>query len=153
MKITSILAKEDIIPDLKPAPKDEILKTLVELLASNKKVKQKGKILEILKKREELVSTAIGNGVAIPHGKVNNLNRFICAFARCPEGTDFESLDEKPTHFFFLLLAPENAPNENLRALAKIARILGNEKYRSALAKAKDSAEIYSLFESADQEE
>src|SRR6185503_21035524 len=88
------------------------------------------KVLDVLLERERISTTAIGEGVAIPHGKLAGVDRVLGAFARSPEGVDFASLDGGPTHLFFALIAPENAAADHLKALARISRLLKDEAFR-----------------------
>lgn len=102
-------------------------------------------VMEILMSREDLGSTAVGNGVAIPHGKVPGLDKIVALFGRSSKGLDFQSHDEKPTHLFFVLLAPETAIGNHLQALARLSRLLKDSKTRDALINA-PAAELYNIL-------
>ena len=150
MKITEILAPEMVLPELKGSTKDQVLKELAQGLA----VKYPGIKLEdliaVLSERERLGSTAIGDGIAIPHGKLRGANKIIGAFGRHREGVDFESLDGNPTHIFFVLVAPEDSASLHLKALARVSRLLKDDAFRERLTEAADSAEIYRLIKEED---
>jgi PTS system nitrogen regulatory IIA component len=109
------------------------------------------RIMEILMERESLGSTGIGEGVAIPHGKSKDLKRLLASFGRSNPGMDFQSMDGKPTHLFFLLVAPENSAGIHLKALARISRLMKDQAFRKRLAEAKSTEEIYSLFVESDE--
>jgi len=103
-----------------------------------------------LEDRERLNSTALGEGVAIPHGKLANVKRVIAAFGRHPAGVDFQSIDGKPTHLFFLLVAPEDSAGAHLKALARISRLLKDEGFRKRLLAAGDAHELYATIRDED---
>ncbi len=107
---------------------------------------------EALVEREELCSTAIDSGVAIPHVKLLDIPDITIAFARSEEGIDFDSLDGKKTHLFAVLITPENRPTEtHITLLARIARILGQNKVRSRLVASKEAHDIYNLLIEEDE--
>jgi PTS system nitrogen regulatory IIA component len=109
------------------------------------------KILEVLTERERISTTAIGEGVAIPHGKLPGVERVLGIFARSREGVDFASLDGGPTHLFFVLIAPENAAADHLKALARISRLLKDPAFRSQLIEGKTREEIFDIIAQEDQ--
>ena len=146
MKILDILRKEFIIDRLKSKDKNGVLKELAEVLVENGKVKDLKKVVETLQERERLGSTGIGDGVAIPHGKVKGFTRIVAAFGRSLDGIDFDSIDGKPVHLFFLLLAPEKSAGDHLKALARIARLMNDKSFRDELMAAKDGEEIYNII-------
>lgn len=151
MKITDFLTVETIIPSLNSQAKDAVLQELAKgLVAAYRGLDQK-KVLDVLRERERISSTAIGEGVAIPHGKLAEVERVLGVFARSVEGVDFASLDGGPTHLFFVLVAPENAAADHLKALARISRLLKDEAFRRRLLAGKNSQEIYQLIASEDE--
>jgi PTS system nitrogen regulatory IIA component len=103
-------------------------------------------MIEVLNEREKLGSTGIGEGVAIPHGKVGGLPKLVAAFAVSHAGVDFEAIDGKPSQIFFALVAPENSAGIHLKALARISRLFKNAKFRGQILEAKDAQEIYQLI-------
>ena len=104
----------------------------------------------MLQERERISSTAIGDGVAIPHGKLPGLDKIYGAFARSPSGVDFNSLDGGPTHLFFVLIAPENAATDHLKALARISRLLKDESFRQRLLAGSTPQELFQLISTED---
>lgn len=135
MKLRDILKKDAIVDDLKS---DDKKGTLAELAAAACKViptLNKDDILSVLLNREKLGSTGIGNGIAIPHGKIASLESIFAIFGRSHGGVNFESHDQKPTHLFFVLLAPEAAIGSHLQALARLSRLLKENSMREKLIK------------------
>ena len=132
MKITDFLSRETIVPTLASREKNAALEEMAGYLGSTHHL-DKNKVLKVLLERERISTTAIGEGVAIPHGKLNGVERVVGVFARSPEGIDFASLDGAPTHLFFVLVAPENAAADHLKALARISRLLKDEAFRRRL--------------------
>jgi PTS system nitrogen regulatory IIA component len=126
-----------------------VLSELCRPLAQAQKVDGQ-KLLETLLEREKLGSTGIGEGVAIPHGKVASLPALAASFGRSTAGVDFRAIDGRPTNLFFALFAPENSAGVHLKALARISRIFKNPAFREAILKAADAVEIYRLIEVED---
>ena len=151
MKISDFLSVKTVIPSLAGQEKNAVLQELAEGLAANYQSLDKDKVLEVLRERERISTTAIGEGVAIPHGKLPNVDRVLGVFARSLEGVDFASLDGAPTHLFFVLIAPENAAADHLKALARISRLLKDEAFRRRLLAGKDSQELYTLIAEEDE--
>ncbi len=142
MKISEMLDDSLIIDELKGRTKQDVLEEFSDLLHENGVVDDGEGLARVLAARESLGSTGIGDGVAIPHGKVKGLNRLVLAFGRSRKGVEFDSLDGGKAHLFFLLVAPEDAPGEHLKALARISRILKNGDLRDSLMKAAGKKEI-----------
>jgi PTS system nitrogen regulatory IIA component len=108
-------------------------------------------VLTVLLEREKISTTAIGEGVAIPHGKLPGVERVLGVFARSPQGVDFASLDGGPTHLFFVLIAPENAAADHLKALARISRLLKDEAFRRRLMEGQTSQELFNIIAEEDE--
>ncbi len=151
MKITDILHKDSIIGKLTSRDKKGVLEELVSVLVEHGRLKNKEKPVQVLLERERLGSTGIGDGIAIPHGKLKDIKGIICAFGRAREGIDFQSIDEKPSHLFFLLFAPEESAGEHLQALARLSRILKDGQLRKRLMEAASEEEIYRLIAEEDK--
>lgn len=147
MNITDMLKKEFIIEELKSKTKREVLFELSEVFLQGNFNIDSDSMVKVLLEREKLGSTGIGDGIAIPHGKLPGLENLIVSFGRSKEGIEFDSLDGKPVHIFFLLMAPENSAGQHLKALAKISRMLKEETFRNDLMKMQTSDEIYSLID------
>jgi PTS system nitrogen regulatory IIA component len=130
--------------------KTSAIEEMADWLASCYPQLDSKKVLEVLLDRERISTTAIGEGVAIPHGKLAGVDRILGVFARSPQGVDFASLDGEPTHLFFALIAPENAAADHLKALARISRLLKDEKFRLRLIAAQNQQELYATITSED---
>lgn len=149
MKLSELLERTAIIDDLKSSDKKGVLTEFAALVHKVFPKLQQDEILEILSNREQLGSTAVGNGVAIPHGKVPGLDKITALFGRSKKGLDFQAHDEKLTHLFFVLLAPETAIGNHLQALARLSRLLKDEKIRERLVLC-PFEELYELLISED---
>ena len=123
MKIMDILVNDAVILNLGAGSKREVLAEMAGALAKVEPQIEGDRLLEVLLEREALQSTGIGDGVAIPHGKMAGLDRLVASFARSSEGVDFESIDRRPTHHFFLLVVPEHSGGQYLKALARIGGV------------------------------
>jgi PTS system nitrogen regulatory IIA component len=150
MKISDFLNPELILPELAARTKEEVLQELADRIARNFPEVPAEQLLRILKERERLGSTGIGDGFAIPHGKSKSIDRMIISFGRSRAGIPFDSLDGKPAHYFFVLIAPENSAGDHLKALAKISRFLKNSLFKESLAKAEGQAELQKLCQDQD---
>jgi nitrogen PTS system EIIA component len=150
VKISDFLNVRSIIPVLKSRDKSAAIEEMAAWLASCHRELNNQKVLDVLRERERISTTAIGEGVAIPHGKLPGVQRVMAVFARSLEGVDFESLDGAPTHLFFALIAPENAAADHLKALARISRLLKDEPFRKHLMEAKNEQEIYNVIAKED---
>jgi PTS system nitrogen regulatory IIA component len=152
MKLSEILQPECIISDLKAHDKRSALEELSRVITDQEPSLNKGYLLQVLLERERLGSTGIGEGIALPHGKVNKLERLLASFGRSIEGLGFDSIDNQPVYLFFLLVAPENSAGAHLQALAKISRFLKDSTFRQRLMDADSTAEIYRIIIERDEE-
>ncbi|MDH5761373.1 MAG: PTS sugar transporter subunit IIA [Nitrospinota bacterium] len=146
MKISDILKEGFIIADLKAEDKTEALNEISIFLERQGIIPDHAQLLQGLLNREQLGSTGIGDNMAIPHAKSENIEEIVTVFARSPKGLDFESLDRKPVHFIFMLLAPSASTGLHLKALAKIARLFKNPSLRENILNAENAGKIYSLM-------
>ncbi|HUK65930.1 MAG TPA: PTS sugar transporter subunit IIA [Anaeromyxobacteraceae bacterium] len=149
MKIVEFLEASAVVDDLVGNSPQAVLGELTRPLAGRHQMDAQ-RLLETLLEREKLGSTGIGEGVAIPHGKVQGLPLIMASFGRSKAGVDFKAIDGKPTHLFFTLFAPENSAGAHLKALARISRIFKSPAFRESILKAKDAPEIYRLIETED---
>lgn len=150
MKITEFLSPDAVIGSLSAKEKSAVLEELCRPLASRLPNVSVEQLREVLEDREKLGSTGIGEGVAIPHGKLPGLPSLMATFGRSIEGVDFDAIDGKPTHLFFALVAPENSAGIHLKALARISRLFKNAKFRQAILEAGSAEEIYRLIAEED---
>jgi len=152
MKTSDFLSSKAVCADLKGESKQDIISELVDLLIDNGEIdkKFKKKILEVLMGREALGSTAIGQGIAIPHGKCDCVKQLVGCLAVSKKGIDFDSLDGEPAYIFFLLIAPVDSAGPHLKALAKISRLLKDKYVRASLKSAKDEKTILTIVRQED---
>jgi PTS system nitrogen regulatory IIA component len=150
MKITDILVREGSILDLVATSKDELLAEMASGLAAVEPGLGEDQLLGVLRERESLQSTGIGEGVAIPHGKIGGLDRLVATFARSSAGVDFDSIDGQPTHLFFLLVVPEQSGGQHLKALARISRFFRDASFREKLLGADELDDIFRAIEEED---
>ena len=146
-----LLDKRMIISQLVSTSKEGVLRELVRAIAQAEKQVDENRLIEILLERESLGSTGIGDGVAIPHGKSKEVKRLLASFGRSLTGVDFQSMDGKPTHLFFLLVAPENSAGIHLKALARISRLMKENAFRKRLLDARSVDEMGSIFAAEDE--
>ncbi|MGI8527630.1 MAG: PTS sugar transporter subunit IIA [Pseudolabrys sp.] len=145
MPLTELVASNAISPALKVADKRQAIQVLATRAAELTGQPERS-ILEILQQREKLGSTAVGNGVAIPHGKLPKLNRLFGLFAKLQKPIDFDALDNEPVDLVFLLLAPEGAGADHLKALARVARLLRDGEVARKLRESRDAGAIYAVL-------
>jgi PTS system nitrogen regulatory IIA component len=145
MKILDVLDKEAILIDLKSKDKIGILNELVEPASRITGIDHK-QMVQVLMERERLGSTGIGGGIGIPHGKLKDLDKLVLGFGLSREGVDFESMDGRPTHIFFLLITPEHSTDLHLKLLARVSRLLKKEPLKEMMMKAKSAEEIVSII-------
>lgn len=121
MSLSHLVRPELVFPRIRTGGRDELLRDLARQLEERGFVRKSNKLLELLLQREELGSTALGRGVAVPHCKMAGLGRSVLAVATCPEGVDFQAEDGKPARLVFLLVSPASSPADHLRALAAVS--------------------------------
>jgi len=143
MHLSDILRPEMVWVELSASTKPEVIRELAHLISANDSSLDEKTVGEVLMERERLGSTGIQDGIAIPHGKVPGLGRIVIACGRSQDGIDFDAHDQRPTHLFFVLLAPEFAAGQHLKALAKLSRILKDAPFREKLMSSKDSKEFF----------
>lgn len=146
MRLTDILDQELLLPDLQGQNKREVLNEFAGLLDSRGKIRDRNGFLEVILAREALGSTGIGEGIAIPHGKLKDLDCLVLSFGISHKGVDFDAMDGNPVHIFFVLIAPEDSPGDHLKALARISRVLKNRNFRKRLLEASSADELYQLI-------
>jgi len=153
MKIMDFLSKDAIEPDLKSTKKEDVIREMVDLLISANELDKsnRNKAIEALMERESLGSTAIGQGVAIPHAKTDCVSKLVGAFALSRKGVDFDSLDGEPVYIFFLLLAAQDSAGPHLKALARISRIFKDKYFRDNLRNCVDKNAIIKVISQQDE--
>jgi PTS system nitrogen regulatory IIA component len=143
MNMKDALRESCVIANLKGRTKEEVLTELASSLKSAGLVQDVGQAVGVILEREKLGSTGIGDGVAIPHGKMKGLDRILCVFGRSKEGIDFDAVDGKPVHIFFLLLAPEDSAGLHIQMLSRISRILRDPSFRKRLIEEGDDKDLF----------
>ena len=149
MKVTDILVRDASRLELAASGKDEVLVEMATALAGAEPSIDVDVLLHVLRDREELQSTGIGDGVAIPHGKLPGLERLMVSFARSP-GVDFAAIDGEATRLFFLLVVPEHSGRQHLQALARISRFVRDEGFRQRLLAARQVEDVFAAIEDED---
>jgi PTS system nitrogen regulatory IIA component len=150
MKIMDILVRDAVILDLSSTSKEGLLAEMARSLAKAEPSVDADRLLQVLMDREGLQSTGIGEGVAIPHGKMPGLERLLASFARSVKGVDFESIDGQSTQLFFLLVVPEHSRGQHLKALARISRFFRDASFRQKLLEANELDEVFRTIENED---
>jgi PTS system nitrogen regulatory IIA component len=143
MKISDVLERETIIPDLQSRTKPDVIRELAQNLAAAHPGINNEKLIEVLMEREKLCSTAVDSGVAIPHAKMTGISDIIAGFGRSIEGIDYDSLDAELTHLFIILVAPETSIGAHIQLLARISKIFRNPDLRTKLMTLETQDEIY----------
>ncbi|OGP61892.1 MAG: hypothetical protein A2169_00230 [Deltaproteobacteria bacterium RBG_13_47_9] len=151
MKILDYLQEEWVISNLKATDKLSILKELSGLLVKPTQIASEGELLQTLLEREKLGSTGIGEGIALPHGRFKKLKTFFISFGRSLKGVDFDSIDRKSSHLFFLVMAPENSVVDNLKLLGRIVTLLKDTSFKKRLIKARSQKELFQILSEEDQ--
>ena len=151
MKIMDYLDEEWVIPDLKGADKPSILKELSSVLVKACQASSVEELFQVLLDREKLGSTGIGEGIAIPHGRLKKLKRFCISFGRSLKGVDFDSIDRKPSQLFFLVMAPENSAADNLKLLSRIVTLLKEPSFKKRLMEAQSQKELFQIISEEDE--
>jgi len=150
MKLLDIVSPGGVVDDLRAETKEGVLREMSEVAASGIPSLSAQSLTSILMERESLGSTGIGDGVAIPHGKVPGLTGLLAVFGRSRAGVQFHSLDGKPAHLFFLVVAPEQSAGMHLKALARISRLLKDARFRRSLLDARDADDLRRILEEED---
>ncbi len=143
MRILDFVRQELVLPDLQGRDKPSILNELAGHFAERVPGVDAGALVKVLTERERLASTAIGEGVAIPHAKFDAVGQLTACVGRAREGVDFESIDGKPTFLFFVLVAPQSSTGAHLKALARISRLFKDPGFRTRLMQATDADDLY----------
>lgn len=149
MKLSKFCEEELMSFDLSAATKEDIIKELVELAAKSSMVRDKEELMAAVLEREKLVTTGVGYGVAFPHAKTRAIKGITIAFGRSEVGVEFEAMDKKPVHLFFLIAAPEDAIGAHLNVMARLSYVMKSEKNRERLMRAKTAGEVMLILDSA----
>ncbi len=145
MEVTDLISTDGVLANLRAASKKQALQELSQRAAQITGLHERT-IFDVLMERERLGTTGVGNGIAIPHGKLANIDRLFGLFARLERPVDFDSIDERPVDLIFLLLAPESAGADHLKALAKVSRLLRDQAVCEKLRGTDDSDALFSVL-------
>ena len=152
MNLLDILSPESIIVDLKGESKEEIITELVNSLPVGDAITDRDQVLQAVIDREKIMSTGIGDGIAIPHGKSAAVTELVAAMGTQRRGMDFDALDGEPAYVFFLLVSPANVSGPHIKALARISRLLKNDEFKKKLIEAGSAEEIIASIEAAERD-
>lgn len=146
MKISDILDESVVRVHLKGKSKDEIINEMIAIVNHSNKITDIEKVREAIFEREKIMSTGVGNGFAIPHGKSDAVLDIVAAFAITEEPIDYESLDEQPVHLIFLLVGKDSMVGPHIKLLSRISRLMNKEDFRKKLLDAKTAKEVIEIF-------
>lgn len=147
MEVNEFINENLIKMDLQSKDKDSVIKEMIEIMAENEIITDKQEVIDKAMEREAKGTTGVGKGVAIPHVKSNAVKRPAVAFGRSGAGIDYGSMDEKPSHLFFLITVPEESHDQHLKLLAQLSRNLVHDDFRDKLIQAKDAKEVMNILE------
>jgi len=150
MKIVDLIKRDMVVPALEATDKRAILEELAAYMAEHHAKIDRASLAKVLIEREGLASTAIGEGVAIPHGKLTSVSEIVACLGRAVAGVDFDSMDGAPTYLFFVLVAPESSTGAHLKALARISRVFKDPEFRRRLLAASDGDSMYQVVTDED---
>ena len=151
MKVYELLNTNNILTEFKTENKNDVINELVDLLKGDKRVLDLEDIRKCVFEREEKMSTGVGKGFAIPHGKTNSVEDILAAFGKSESPIEYNSLDDEPVHLVFLLIGKENLLAKHIKLLSRISRMMNNEEFRKKLIQAKNKETILQLFQEEEQ--
>ena len=151
MKLSDLLHKDFIIADLKGTAKEDVINELVDLFKDDSRVIDLKKVREAVLEREKIMSTGVGKGFAIPHGKTNAVKEILAAFGKTDSSIDYQALDNQPVNLVFLLVGKDNMVSTHIKLLSRISRMMTKEEFRDKLRLAKSSDEILEIFKTEEQ--
>lgn len=146
MKISDLLTEDLVVTQLAGTDKKDIINAIIEIVSQSPKVMDKEKVREAVFEREGIMSTGVGDGFAIPHGKTDAVSDIVGAFAVTAEPIDYESLDEKPVRLVFLLVSKANMVGPHIKLLSKISRLMNKAEFRNRLLETQTPKEIVEMF-------
>ncbi|MCW8806230.1 MAG: PTS sugar transporter subunit IIA [Ignavibacteriaceae bacterium] len=151
MKVYELLDTKNILTEFKSENKEDVINELVDLLKGDERVSDLEEIRKCVFEREEKMSTGVGKGFAIPHGKTNSVTDILAAFGKSEKPIDYNSLDGEPVHLVFLLIGKENLLAKHIKLLSRISRMMNNEEFRKRLVQAESKESILKLFQDEEQ--
>ncbi len=151
MKISDILNQDMVVTGLEGSSKNDIIDSMINLVATSPKILDKEKVRKAIFEREKIMSTGVGNGFAIPHGKTDAVSDIVAAFAVTEKPIDYDSLDEKPVRLVFLLVGKDNLVGPHIKLLSRISRLMNKEEFRRRLLEMRSPAEILEGFRTEEE--
>lgn len=151
MKLVDLLDEKFIIAELKSTKKEDIINELINLHKDDGRVKDLEKVRAAVMEREKIMSTGVGKGFAIPHGKTNSVNEILAAFGKSKRPIDYQALDNNPVHLVFLLVGKDNLVSTHIKLLSRISRLMNKDSFRQKLIDAESSAEIIEIFKEEEE--
>ncbi len=151
MKLYELLKQEFVIADLKGGKKEDVISEMIDLFKNDSRVNDLDKVRECVLEREKIMSTGVGKGFAIPHGKTNSINDILAAFGKTKREIEYESLDGNPVHLVFLLVGKDNLVSTHIKLLSRISRMMNKDEFRNQLLEANTSEEIIELFKKEEE--
>jgi len=151
MKVHELLNIKYVLTEFKSEKKDEVINELVDLLKGDERIIDLEEVRKCVFEREEKMSTGVGKGFAIPHGKTNSVNDILAAFGKSEAPIEYNSLDGEPVHLIFLLIGKENLVAKHIKLLSRISRLMNNEEFRKKLINADSKESILKIFEEEEQ--
>ncbi len=152
MRFSDLLTPARISTTFRVSSKDEALEELGSLLIQESELSDVSTVIQVLRDREGLASTGVGDEVAIPHGRLPNLTQIVAAIAIAPEGVEFDSIDRRPVRIFIAVLAPDRAPGDHLRVLGRVSRLLRDARVRAELIASRTPAQVLALLEAEEDQ-
>lgn len=146
MNLSNLVSEENILVPLASRTKSEVILELIQLLKDNNKIVDERSAYESVMAREALSSTGLGHGIAVPHGKSDSVSKLVLAIGISPEGIEFQAIDGKPSHLFFLILAPPNCAGQHIEVLAEIGKLANNSVLLRMLKQAKKVKEVMDIL-------
>ncbi len=146
MKVSELLNPGVIISDLKGNKKEEVINELIDLFKNDSRVQDIEKVRSAVLDREKIMSTGVGKGFAIPHGKTNSISDIIAAFGKTKNPVDYDALDNQPVHLVFLLVGKDNLVSKHIKLLSRISRMMNKDDFRNRLLEAGSVEEILDIF-------
>ncbi len=151
MKISDILTEDFVVVGLDVSSKEDAINALVELISKSEKVKNVNKVREAVFEREKIMTTGVGKGFAVPHGKTDAVTDIVAAFAITKKPIDYDSLDGEPVRLIFLLVGRDNMVGPHIKLLSRISKLMNDNNFREKLLNAKDSKEVVELFKTEEE--
>ena len=151
MKISELLKEKYILTEFKSADKAEIINEMIDLFNDDERVSNLEEVRKCVLDREKIMSTGVGKGFAIPHGKSNSVNDIIAAFGKSAQPIEYNALDGNPVQLIFLMVGQEKLVGSHIKVLSRISRIMNNDDFRAKLLEAKSTEEILNVFENEEK--